>query len=321
MALKDILQQLSAITGYNVADIAMRDYMVNVLVNPAAKEIYDTFELRNVNCEQVFKIPAGYQVISLPYYVGRVISARDIDFRANLSMVDMRVRYTDRYQPYPNHLAWLEKRKGSPIGYTEPKEDKLIFYVNTDIDKEITITIIGKSSTASRDREMIVINNGNTQYETTKVWYFPEIEVIRKSDYTLYDIFVKDTSGNEVSHIPNCLLTPYYTHIEVISQWAKTYFGQDRYVQVLFRKAFIPMVNDEDVFVAGEIYDSAIYWKSLEIYYTKRQGEDSVMLADAAYKKCIDLIDKIAQSQDDGKEVFVPFGINPVMRNYERNII
>ncbi len=317
----DILKQVSPLTGYNLSDVDSRNYLVDVIINPAARELYKTYELCNINDEQVFLLPAHQQMLALPYYVGNVISIRDVEFQRPFRIADMRVRYQDMGIAYPSVFTWREKRKESPLHTITNNDGKLTFKMNEPSKNNITITINGRTLLASRDRETVVFSIGDTEHTTNNAWLIEDIDSIRKSDYNEQDIYVYDMNGKEISIIPNCLLKPYYTIYQVMNEYAAMSYARDRYMEVLYRKAFIPMVKDYDSFVAGDIYDEAIYWKSAEIYYTKRQGEDSVMLADAAYKKCEDLVNKISEQHNYNKFNPLPFGTNSVIKVYDKLII
>jgi len=317
----DILKQIAPLTGYNLSDADSRSYLVDVIVNPAAKELYKTYELCNVNDEQVFLLPAGKQVLALPYYVGNVISIRDVDFQRPFEITDMRIRYHDMSIGYPSVFTWREKRKEAPLHTVTNNDGKITLRMSEPSKSNITITITGRTLVASKTSEDVVFAVGDTEHTTVNSFLLEDIDSIRKSNYNEQDIYLYDMVMTEISVIPNCLLKPCYTLYNVQNEYSAMSYQKDRYMEVLFRKAYIPMVKDTDSFVAGDIYDEAIYWKAAEIYYTKRQGEDSVMLADAAYKKCEDLVNKISDANDYNKFRPLPFGSNPVMSAYDKLII
>jgi len=93
MPLKAIIDRLATTAGFDIDIASQRTFLLDQIINVAASKLYHEYELRNANREQIFNVGDNQQQIVMPWYVDRVIGARDYDTRVPMSQVDMRPRY------------------------------------------------------------------------------------------------------------------------------------------------------------------------------------------------------------------------------------
>ena len=306
MALLYILSRITADEGIRINNPAERQYAIN-RINDAAKVLWQSYELKNSEVEQLFEFGALDQQISLPYYVDKVIACRNYDTRLSITMCDMRPRYMANdwrlpFSGYP-YFRWRMKNKSatkqnlrdaSTITATAPIASSALF----------TVTVTGKTTTASRTSEVLVFAPGTTSITSSSL--FLEIISLRKSGITDVDIAITDATGNLLAEIPNTLISSSYQIVQVLDR--NEYPNQTPLVEILYKPVFVPMQGDDDQFQCGDLYDDVIYWKTKALLNSKIEGKEEVA---AAYNQTAeDLANRIANNIDGPLDVKLRFGRN-----------
>ena len=321
MALLTILSRIAADEGIRITDTNERQYAVN-RINDAAKVLWQTNELKNSEREQLFDIGQLDQVVSLPYYVDKVIACRNYETRLAITMFDMRPRYMSNdwrlpFSGYP-YFRWRMKgrsatkqnlRDASTITVALAKPSTTLF----------TVTITGRTTSASRTSEVLVFTVGKTLLTTSSV--FIEIESIRKSAITDVDVGICASSDETLlAEIPNTLLTSSYQIVQVLDR--NEYPQQSVLVEILYKPVYVPMQNDDDQFQCGDIYDEVIYWKTRALLQSLISGNES--RASACNQTAEDLSVRIAKNVDGPLDVRLKFGSNQyfnAFRNKRQSLI
>ena len=311
MPLLDIITELSEETGKDI--VSGRDWLVR-LANAGAKELYDSDDILGCEREKTFNVGSSDQQLTLPWYVQDIIAARNYDTREHITLNDMRPRYassswTKPFLRYP-YYTW---RKKGEIALTKNLSQEAALTVTLPLaaDEAFEVIIVGSNASKSKFSETLVFSVGDLTKTTTN--FFGDVTAIRKNKTISANLTITDASGNTVSFVANCELAARHLIVQILERGEQ--MGQDVLVDVLYKQRFIPMHEDYDTFVAGDTYDKAIYWKSLEHYYSKLDGKEEKAAMCGA--KASAVLANIIATFANNIEMKIEFGSNPTFNAFE----
>lgn len=257
-----ILKQVSKEVGTNLLNATHRLLLVDD-VNRAAKELYESSDLFDSLDEEVFDIyTANENQASLPWYVEFIRGLRNFDGRYAVDLEDPKNRYFQGI----NTEIWnqrLRNKRRSAVAREVENQSRITFRIVETETTDIVFTIVGPTHNASQVTETVTLSAGSLEVETTKQ-YTDGIRKISKDRVTDNDVIIEDVNDNELGRIPNHLLETKYTVIQVMDSITSTASDPQNAVEVLFKRPFVPLINDGDEFQCGSRYDDAIVWKILE---------------------------------------------------------
>lgn len=309
MALRHILAKLSATSGLNLNVASQREYIISE-VNEAAKELYNTKDLVNCDREQIFNLGTDQQQIVLPHYVRNVIAAREYDYRMPVAQVGMNMRYRMSDWSGYDIFTWREKQREYPLSRDFTNEGPFRVRFSKPVNASVVVIITGATVDSSRNTERLTFNVGEQQKSTVSSWLMGGIESISKSKPTAYDLKVYDLDDNEISFIPNYETSAGFLLLNIQDRFQLNV--PLRLCEILFTVKFVPFINDEDKYPPGDVYDNALYYKTLERIYARRQDAESLQLAGANAMKCDEICAKIADQVNEGKIYMADFQPDPV---------
>lgn len=305
MAYIDIYREVAGVTGNTSTS---QESFVKSLINKAAEDLYSQSDLVNCLREQLFikdddSTPQVLQ-FTLPWYVWKLRAIREYNTGIKISTHDMRPRYqTQGWKEFLEPYLYRTKYN-LPISKNIINEGALTLSLpdGETVATAFSVTIVGSNASKARFTETVNFVAGDTEKTTNNV--FQEIESIRKSAVTEFDLYVYDPDDRELSYIPNSELGPFYTLIQ-ISDYP---YINPQYIEVLYKTRFVPFHNDADEFPCGNIYDKAIVYKTLEQYYITYRKEFET--ATGYHIKCNEHVNNIACDFSDGNEKEIDFGSN-----------
>jgi len=309
MAYIDIKNLVVSHTG--TTDASQAAY-IKSLINRAAEDLYTQVDLVNCFREQAFvrEDPTqdnGQTVCqwTLPHYVWKIRGLREYNTGLAIDAHDMHPRYqTQGWKEFIDPFLYRIKQEQVLIRDIA-NEGRMKFTLPDGVTlaagEEFSVYVTGSNSSKARFNEQVSFVAGDTQRYTTNL--FSTIEAIRKTRQSAYDLSLYDASDNKISFIPNCELSPAFS----ILQSSDDNFWNPQYIEVLYKLKFYPFAEDYDEFPCGNIYDTALYFKTLEYYYN-RKGE--LEKAKEFYTKVTDLCTNIAQNFNYQTEKLLDFGYN-----------
>jgi hypothetical protein len=311
MPLKEILSQFGSEFGIHINIANERAYLVN-LINTVARDAYVENDLKNCEREQVFEAGQYDQQIALPQYVDKVIALRYYDTRLPVTQKDMRPRYMMHswrlpYLGYP-YYRWRMKGE-SPLKRNISNAGLLKFTIAKANSSLFSIVVTGSTINSTRIQEVITFAVGTTEATTINHWQ--DIETIRKTANTDYNVIVLDVNDNELATIPNSELFSIYKILQVLDR--NEYPVMSNLIEVLYKTRFVPFANDYDQFPCGDFYDEVIFWKAAAKYWALRDNTKAIVCENAAENKMI----RIAQNKDGPIDVRIKFGKNVVYNFYK----
>ncbi len=312
MPLNSILSELAADEGIPLNTSAERAYLIDI-INKAAREIYDTTDLRGSLREQVFNIGNDQQLVTLPWYVENIRAVRQYDYRFKTIYEPMQVRYQTNEWQQPL-ISWREVRKEAPLQREIANHGPLTVTLTEAATVPFVLTVTGKTPNSTRKTESVVFLAGDTT--KTTVNNYEDITALTKNKVIDQDLSVADMDGNTVAFIPNHELKSRNTIVQVIDRWQQE--GEDVLVEVLFKLRFTPFVNETDSFPCGDLYDRCIYWKAISHLYTKQEGEVAQNKVLGAEAKCRQLIEALTSNDNDGKPHKLDMAANPFFDMFGR---
>lgn len=309
--LKDILTELAATTGLKVDSASQRDLLV-FKINKEAKELYENAELHNSLREQVFELGTTDQLVTLPWYVWEVRALRGYEDQLPIHLVDMRPKYQSGEWDHKRSNEFRLKQQQYPLCRDFTNESRLRLTFAQPLTRDLTVTVTGKTFKAERVTETITFQIGNTEKWTDNSW--ADIESFKKSSTCNADLNIYDVDGNLVSEIANCNEEARYTLLQVLEKFQT--LSQTNLVLILYKTAFIPFQEDTDSFPCGDIYDRAIYWKTLANIYTTTDGKEG--LVETCIGKVNEILVNVAHVKNSNLRMRIDFGYNRFRRIQER---
>ena len=304
----DILQEVAQDVGKSLNDAGNRSWLTRQ-INNAAREIYSTEDLFGCEREQIILAAAGEQQITLPWYVESILGLRNYDTRKSVELVDMRPRYSrDGWKRAAQNSPTLQYRLKGEVALSKELSDEAGLVISlpdgVSNDKLFSVTIVGSNSQASRVTESLIFKVGDTSKATSN--FFSDVTAILKSSETSYDLTVVDVGDSVVAFIPCHLRSVTYKLLQVLDRTEQQ--SQDVLLELLFKHKFEPFVNDTDCFVAGSMYDKAIYWKTMEHIYAKQDGkaDDAAMCGQKAQALIANIISNSVGNKLDMQFAFGP---------------
>lgn len=303
----DILKMVKEETGIKYETSPSEKALAISRINRAALEIHTMFDLQNSLREEVFDINVGSQQISLPNYIGLIRGARYFDSRSKVP-IDVRA---NRFQTGIGNETWYLKfreKEDSVLFHEISNQSILTFTLPLVETKDITISIIGKTNNSSAFKEDVVIKAG-TLSATSVGNYLDPLISLRKGSTCLYDITITDVEGVVLAIFPNNHVGLTHRILQITDSPAIPLPNSMSALEIQFKKRYITLVDDTDVFVCGSIYDFPIFNKFME--HRARTTESALSWS----AKCNQLIGQIWEDLKAGKREqmdFIPRGFfNP----------
>lgn len=315
MPLIKILSDLASTLGIRLAVPSERAFLIE-RTNDIAKELYTENDLKYCEREQLFELGAQDQQVAFPQDVFKIIAVREYQTRLPITQLDMRPRYVyNQWRlPYIGFPYFRWRLKGvSPLKQDITDAGFLRITLPAGNPSLFTVIITGETANAKRIQEVVTFNPGGAlTINTVNSW--KNVESIRKSSTTDVDVYIYDINDVEMAVIPNGELFTEYKIVQVLDR--NEYPTQSQVMEMLFKTRFVPFQNDYDQFPCGDIYDEAIYWKTLAKIYSQMDGkEEKVVMCDA---KAENTMMKIAQNVDGPIEVNLKFGKNPIFNQFTK---
>jgi len=313
MSLKNILIDISSVLGLDITNEDEKAYYIEK-INEAAREIYTSMDLPGSIREQIFQITdvETYQC-SFPFYVDKLRAIRFYNVHGGkLILEDLRPRYHQRRWGVSGLLRYRIKTTNNPLArdITNAGPIRFAYPQNEVAEKDIVITIVGKTHQSERFSEVVTIVKGTNNIVGIQGWEV--IDNIEKDDYTDFDIGIFDIDDQDMGKIANSELRPSYT-IVVIRQddFAPVY--NNTYplntIEALYKIRFTPFRNLMDEFPAPNC-DKVIFWKFAELFAANKPGfEQRAVLAAVKVKE---LLGDLTTNDELGKEIQVEFGSHGV---------
>lgn len=294
MAFREIKIRVAQYTGLSDSD-ANDLALLRQLVNEAAKEVYNSGDLPGSLAEAVFVIDTNYQ-FALPMETSNIRGFRQYESQQKLSLVNM----AERYETNPWYRDWERYRvkADSPIQYDIANAGTLT--INAAVADSGVITITGSAVGRSRVSETITMDA--TSKTTTN--QFTAIHSITSGAPRSYDYDIVDVDGRVLATLANNALRTCY-QILLLSNYPWSQISTTLNVEVLYKKAFQPFVNDGDEFVVTG-FDDAIYYQFQSNWDSTRKGdEERAILAQQKSQSVRDgeVANRI-QKQPDSRIVF-----------------
>lgn len=289
-------------------NVPNRAYLT-VLINKAAEDLYSQSDLVNCLREQAFRrdndTSAASPVLqyTLPYYVWKLRGMREYTTGLNITNHDMRPRYqTQGWREFVDPYLYRVKNN-LPLARDILNEGALTIELpdGETVVTAFSVFVTGSNSSKTRFTEQVDFVAGDTSKVTTNI--FSTVEAIRKSVQTDFDLHIFDTDSNEVSFIANCEFVANYTLIQCTDDSLFSPY----FIEVLYKTKFFPFKNDSDEYPCGNIYDTAIYWKTLEYYYARHEEPEKVV---QFYTKANEAVNNIGVDFNDNQEKLIDFGAN-----------
>lgn len=298
MAFKNIIIDFMLHSGMEITNPDQLAYAKS-LINTAAKELYKEVESNQVFREQLFIFDSTQLQVALPYYVHKVRGLREFNTAVKLTLEAMMPRYSaDGWNDSWSRVKWREKARAA-LAHDIENDGVLTFTLPDEAPEAFSVIIIGSNLKSSRIQEIVTFNIGDTQ--KTTVNSFINVETLRKNIPTTYDIIVTDLNENELAVFPNSEVESRYTILQISDYPLYEQTTDTQYIEVLYKTRFTPFVNDFDEFPAGSDYDIAIYWKTLEFWYARKEGKITESAASKqqaqTYKEQTDQEDQVSQEK------------------------
>ncbi len=299
----DLLKDIAAEEGLTLSDPNHKALAI-VRANQAAKELYDSNDLKDSLREGVFDINQGESQVALPWFVDQVRGMRYYDNRMPVTPEYLSNRYGGGIGNEIWYLKWREK-ENSVLQRELANESIIKFVIPLPETKDIKITINGPTTNSAKWSEIVTLLKDTTEVSTVGNYKSPLIS-LSKDRLTDYDIYAYDVDENQVSVLPNCLYTSYFTIYQIYDYTPPpTTTSQFSAVEVLFKRKYVSMQQDTDEFICGSRFEKAIFWK-----YMEHRSKDAIT-ALSYQTKAKQIILEIEANEKAGKRERINFIAGP----------
>lgn len=309
MSLKNILQDISTHFGIDITDDDERELYIT-RINQVAEELYNKMDLPGSIKEQIFQVNDvdNYQV-SFPHYVDKLRAIRFYDSHGGpITLEDMRPRYHRRRWGTNGRMHYKIKQENACLADNITNVAPLSFNLPfSKVENDpIVINIVGRTPDSQQILETVTIPALGSTVQTVNA--YEEIFNIEKQDYNQYDITIVDVDDNTLGLIPNNLLRPNNTIVQIRQDDWSLYFNAQfplNTIEVLYKTRFYPFRNFYDEFPAPNC-DKLIFWKFAEHYASSKPGEEQRAIM--ANEKCREILLELNSNDEMGKELTAEFG-------------
>lgn len=264
MSVEYILDRVGKKLGINPNDNHQRSIMLDYL-NEAAQELYEESDMVGSLTEDSFYVQ-GDKTIALPSNVSSIRAMREKESQYPWVLTNLTERYS-RNNVEQDDRTWrvrgYEPFKVTPTSYSGIKATA------TQAMPEITLTVVGTRSDASRFVEEVEMDSTSNTFSTT----FTSIESVIKSDVCTYDISIKQSDDTVLAVIPNNEKESRYLICDVSEYpWESTATQDDEHtLEVLYKKKLPYLSKDSDEFPADG-YDNILINKVMQLFL-EEQGK------------------------------------------------
>ena len=264
MSVEYILDRVGKKLGINPNDNHQRSIMLDYL-NEAAQELYEESDMVGSLTEDSFYVQ-GDKTIALPSNVSSIRAMREKESQYPWVLTNLTERYS-RNNVEQDDRTWrvrgYEPFKVTPTSYSGVKATA------TQSMPEITLTVVGTRSDASRFVEEVEMDGTSNTFSTT----FTSIESVIKSDVCTYDISIKQSDDTVLAVIPNNEKESRYLICDVSEYpWESTATQDDEHtLEVLYKKKLPYLSKDSDEFPADG-YDNILINKVMQLFL-EEQGK------------------------------------------------
>jgi hypothetical protein len=295
----DILRMVKEETGIKYDTNANEKNLAIARINRSAEELHRMMDLHTSIVEEVVDINMGTQQVTFPPYVGIIRGCRYFDNRLKVPIDAMNNRYQSGFGNETWYLKFREKEDTVLLKEIQ-NQSTLLFTISIAESTDIKITISGPTSNSATFKETVIITAG-TLSATSVGNYKSPLRSLDKNRKTLYDITITDVDNNILAIFPNnlyalrhkCVQTGDWPFLPTPNSLAA--------LEIQYKKRYIPLVEDDDQFVCGEIYDTSIFYKYME--HRSRTLEN----AQAWMAKCNQAIAQIWDDLKAGKRELIDF--------------
>ena len=264
MSVEYILDRVGKKLGINPNDNHQRSIMLDYL-NEAAQALYAESDMVGSLTEDSFYVQ-GDKTIALPSNVSSIRAMREKESQYPWVLTNLTERYS-RNNVEQDDRTWrvrgYEPFKVTPTSYSGIKATA------TQAMPEITLTVVGTRSDASRFVEEVEMDGTSNTFSTT----FTSIESVIKSDVCTYDISIKQSDDTVLAVIPNNEKESRYLICDVSEYpWESTATQDDEHtLEVLYKKKLPYLSKDSDEFPADG-YDNILINKVMQLFL-EEQGK------------------------------------------------
>jgi hypothetical protein len=272
MSLESIRNSIAADCGYHPDSSDEDKQLLNREINEIAFDVFHKNDLVGSIWELIAFYDVASHLISLPWYVGDVRGGRYYDTPAQITLRDIRPRYSTQgfsmnimdFREVGVSSLWIQPENYSNLTFSYPEGEVEDF--------DLTIAVVGETPVASNKEEQLVITAGQSS-ATTANNFIGAPRIIQKARANSFDITVTDVEENELAIIPNGELKSQYGIWQVADDNIGSTLAPLNAIELLYKERYRKMVNDYDS-ILNERYDDVIKWKFMEEYYSKQEGKE-----------------------------------------------
>lgn len=296
MSLRNILADVATQNGTPSGNAVDKAWLI-YCINNAANEIYQSRDLAGSIFEQLFQFDVENQQIALPQYVGSIRAVRSYETRGRLDYHDIRPRYQNAGWTEP-YLAWREKGK-SPLMRNIINASVLVLTIPSAELAAFSVVVTGATAQSARISETVTFAVGEQSKSTLNAWL--SVEAFANVAPHTYDVTMEDVDGRILSVLGNAEPSALYTLVQVQDYAVVGDTGVSN-VEVLYKRAFRPFVNDGDEFICPG-YDKAIVWKTMEHLLSQKDPARSTHAA----TKAMELVMSKGRDVESGVQKTIDF--------------
>ena len=313
MSLQRILEQVYPDAGFD--PVAQRDYVIQK-INRFARNLHDTQELQWSDREQTFILDYTKNVAALPWNVATFRGGRDVDYNSMVSTVGVGPRF--RRGTWRSIISQYRVLMRSPIKKDLLSGTKVWIHLPKASAGDIQLNLVGKSTTATRMQEAIVIPAGSLLAVSESVFEgFENIEKLSLSDVDLVVSISDDPDDVDsvIGEVPNHQHKSQYLLVQHSDLFVQR--SQDILLEAWYKHAFVPVRNDFDNFIFTDVYDNAIIQGTTGLLKTESTKPEEVTVGMGMLSGAVSLALEISKTEHLSMDEEISQPGDPILEAHE----
>jgi hypothetical protein len=296
-----LIDVLNRVAGDSGLDAVQQRTKLLKLLNNAQREIRNELD-SNALLREVSVVVMPNNIVALPPMIGDIKGIRQHNTELLVPLQSQVPRYSENTLAY----KWRNWRDlGESPYHTTPANIDVITF-ETSVLEDAIVVVNGKTNVAANAVESVTLD---ASPKSTTGLFDPAIVSISSVSARTVDITVKDGTDTEIAVLYNNESKTRYKLIDVSElPWPIDTDAGEALIDVLYTLPYKELINDTDVFPAGDIYDEAWYCRAMSLYYRPLANRGN----DAANFRALSLValKNIKDVQERGIEKHVTFGRN-----------
>lgn len=250
--------------------------------------------------------------LALPGFVGRVQGLRFAAWGPTIQLNYPTTYFQGNGPRWQSMLEW-KSIDVEPLARQVQNVSPLTFKVPAPLEDDVTITVVGNATGASRARENVTLRAGERSVTST-IAFGPEIDSITKTAYCAKDITICDKDDNELAVLGAAELETRYIIVQLYDFCNRLIDFTCQSFEVLYKKRCPVLFFDEDTIPAP--HHVAVQNQAVASLLAARSGDGDLTRANVYSARAAKAVSAFSQAELRGTSVKLNTGRTRMYTEY-----